>query len=281
MAMLHIEKPRLAMISAFIITWAILPTLVFVFAQEPDSLLPKNRLSSLTARVSPVLEIEVLDPNRDARGNPAVTIKTDEFGNSQVDIPPSLIVHRYYYTGDRSFRGPDLPGGPSIVIAQNPRDGQQVYLPVQMLPGSPIVHYGPRSIEYDFGNRAVIVTFPHVGEPTVSYRNGRPLPEKAAKLLRLDKLKSAWQSTKETASNVRAKTKTAAQATRLAAGSVTRPFTLPAQNLARFLPGGTALTDPGLEARIVEQSALLKQQTEVRQAAAEARIGQLDLPSPQ
>ena len=249
-------------------------------AQQPDSLLPNNRVDTVTARVSPSLEIEVLDPNRDARGNPAVTTKVDEYGNTQVEIPPSLIVHRYYYSGDRSFRGPDLPGGPSIVIAQNPRDGQQVYLPVQMLPGSPIVHYSARSIEYDFGNRAVIVSFPHVGEPVVSYRNGRPPIEKAAKMLGVDRLKSAWSGAKEQAAIVKEKSKTAAQATRLTAGNLARPFTLPAQNLVRFFPGGAALTDPGLESRIKEQAALQKQQVDTKQAELDAQLNELDLPRP-
>ena len=252
---------------------------IIIIAQQPDSLLPKNRHSTLTARISPTLEIEILDPNRDARGNPAITVETDEGGGTQVVIPPSLIVHRYYYTGDRSFRGPDFPGGPSIVIAQNPRDGQQVYLQVQMLPGSPIVHYSSRAIEYDFGNRAVTVSFPHVGEPTVSYRNGRPFPEKAASLLGAKKLKAAWAQTKEAAANVQSTTKTAAQATRLAAGGITRPFALPAQNLARLFPGNVALTDPQLAARVETQSAELRRQAERQKAETEFARQQSDLSS--
>ncbi len=40
------------------------------------------------ARVSPVMEIEIVDPRRDARGNPAIDITRDELGNQQVDIAP-------------------------------------------------------------------------------------------------------------------------------------------------------------------------------------------------
>lgn len=252
-------------------------SLVTVSAQQPDSLAP-NRLNTVTARVSPVLEIELLDPNKDARGNPAIVTKTDASGNTQIEIPPTLIVHRYYYSGDRSFRGPDFPGGPSIVIAQNPRDGQQVYLPVQMLPGSPVVHYTSRSIEYDFGNRAVIVTFPVVGEPTVSYRNGRPISEKASKLLGVDRARTAWQGTKENFAAAKQKASTAAKATSQFAGNLFRPLTLPAQNLARLMPGNAALTDPNLEAKINEQSAVDARQRAIDQARKQVRTASVDIP---
>ncbi len=245
--------------------------------QEPDSLLP-NRLGTPTARVSPVLEIEILDPNKDPRGNPAVVTSTDLSGNTQIEIPPSLIVHRYYYTGDRSFRGPDLPGGPSIVIAQNPRDGQQVYLPVQMLPGSPIVHYTARSIEYDFGNRAVIVDFPKVGEPTVSYRNGRPLSEKAGKMLGVPKVQAAWEGTKQSLAAAKQKTGAAAKASGMVAGNLFRPLTLPMQNMARLLPGNAALTDPNLEAAIAEQVALENRQRSIDEARRQIRLNSVDIP---
>ena len=248
-----------------------------VFGQQPNSLAP-NQLSTVTARVSPVLEIELLDPNKDARGNPAIVTKTDAAGNTQIDIPPTLIVHRYYYTGDRSFRGPDFPGGPSIVIAQNPRDGQQVYLPVQMLPGSPVVRYTARAIEYDFGNRAVIVTFPKLGDPTVSYRNGRPLGEKASKLLGVDRAKVAWQGTKKNLATAREKAGTAAKATGQFAENLFRPLTLPAQNLARLMPGNAAITDPNLEAKITEQAAVDSRQRSIDEARRKVRTASIDIP---
>lgn len=249
-----------------------------VHGQKPDSLSP-NRMDTVTARVSPALEIEIIDPNKDPRGNPAIVMTTDLDGNPQVDIPPSLIVHRYYYTGDRKFRGPDLPGGPSIVVAQNPRDGKQVYLQVQMLPGSPVVEYTERSIVYDFGNRSVIITFPKVGDPTVSYRNGRPMTEKAQKVLGVDKAKSAWAGTKSSLASMKAKTSTAAKATGITAGKISRPFTLPAQNLARFLPGHAALTDPNLEARITEEAAINSRQQALDKASNRKRLDSVDIPS--
>jgi hypothetical protein len=229
------------------------------------------------ARVSPVLEIEVIDPNVDSRGNPAVVVTQDGLGRQQVEIPPALIVHRYYYTGDRSFRGPDLPGGPSIIIAQNPRNGQQVYLPVQMLPGSPIVKYSSRSIEYDFGNHAVIVAFPQVGEPVVSYRNGRPLDERMASAVGLNHVSNAWKQTSTSLTEVRERSHLAFKATHGAAEGVLRPLTLPLQNMARLVPGHAALSDPQLSQRVAEQAELRKRDAELhaqehRQALDRAEV---------
>ena len=245
-------------------------------AQQPNSL-QAGRSGELRSRVSPVLEIEVVDPGRDARGNPAVVIR-EENGETKVEIPPSLIVHRYYYTGDRSFRGPELPGGPSIVVAQNPVTGKQCYLELQMLPGSPVVHYTSKKIEYDFGDRAVIVTFPKKGDPTVGYRNGRPISETAAKWLGVPIMKKAWNGTKNAVCKIGDSALTVAKATGQAAGGVTRPFTLPMQHLARAFPGHSALTDPNLKAKITEQSAENRRAVQVRRASAEARLNDLDFP---
>ena len=147
-----------------------------------------------------------------------------------------------------------------------------------MLPGSPVVHYSPHSIEYDFGNRAVIVCFPKLGEPTVSYRNGRPLSERAGKLLGVDRAKAAWQRTKEHVANARAKVSTAAKATGMVAGNLLRPVTLPAQNLARLMPGNAALTDPNLEATVTQQAAMNARQRSIDSARQEVRTASVDMP---
>src|SRR5262245_125102 len=83
------------------------------------------------APVPPDLEIEVLDPNVDPRGNPTVVTRPAAIptgmgasGRVIVDIPPTVLVHRYYYTGDRSFQYKMLPGGPCIVVASHPKTGE-------------------------------------------------------------------------------------------------------------------------------------------------------------
>lgn len=247
-------------------------------AQQPNGLIPSRDTRVPTSRVSPVLEIEILDPNCDPRGNPAVVVGAAEDGVSQIEIPPSLIVHRYYYTGDRSFRGPNFPGGPSIVIATDPRSGQRTYLSVQMLPGSPIVSYSSRSIEYDFGNRAVIIAFPHVGEATVRYRNGRPTKEKLAHVLGVDMLKSAVERSKTSLASAQHTAGVTWKASGMVLGDLAQPITLPIQNIARFMPGNAALTDPSLEARVLERAAIEQRAREVARLSSATRAAEVDVP---
>jgi hypothetical protein len=131
--------------------------------------------------VPPALEIEILDPNADPLGNPAIELADDGSGQMTVEIPPIVIVHRYYYTGDRTFQGPRFSGGPAIVVINHPRDGERIYIPVQMLPGAPEVTYTHDSIEYDYGENAITICFGFLGKPKVVYRNGVPLPRKVGR----------------------------------------------------------------------------------------------------
>lgn len=229
------------------------------------------------SRVSPVLEIEIIDPNVDARGNPAVTLTRDANGAQQVEIPPALIVHRYFYNGDRSFRGPDMPGGPCIIVAQNPRDGQQTYLPIQMLPGSPVVHYTARSIEYNFGDRAITVSFPKIGDPKVSYRSGRTWSQKASSLVGWNHIQESLDKTGTSLHRFGSKTKSLATGASHAAQDSLRTITLPAQNMARFIPGAAALTDPTLEAKIIERQAIQDQERAKRTVTQQASINEIDI----
>lgn len=140
------------------------------------------------APVPPTLEIELLDPNVDPLGNPAVLTKQDDLGRTVVDIPPVVLVHRYYYTGDRSFQGPMLPGGPSIIVVHHPRTGDRLYVQTQMLPGAPRVSYTQSTIEYDYGPQSIVLKFGHHGEPSVIYRQGTAL---------FDHLKEAREARRE------------------------------------------------------------------------------------
>ncbi|MBI1913278.1 MAG: hypothetical protein HYS12_00745 [Planctomycetes bacterium] len=136
--------------------------------------------------VPPALEIEILDPNVDPRGNPAVLTRptavvtnTGPEGRLLIDIPPTVLVHRYYYTGDRTFQAQFLPGGPSVVVVSHPRSGERVYVPVTMLPGAPRVTYTAKSIEYDYGTQSITISFPLLCcKPKVTYRQGRSVTEK-------------------------------------------------------------------------------------------------------
>ena len=124
------------------------------------------------ANVPPTLEIAVLDPNVDPLSRPAIKTKIDAVGNLQIDVPETVIVHRYYYTGDRSFQAQFLPGGPCIVAVNHPKTGERLYIPVQMTPGAPRVIYTSHSIEYDYGKHGVSILFCLLtGRPKVEYRN--------------------------------------------------------------------------------------------------------------
>jgi hypothetical protein len=131
--------------------------------------------------VPPAQEIEILDPNADPLGRPAVNVTavTGHDHLAQIEIPPTVLVHRFYYTGDRSFQGPMLPGGPTIIALNHPGDGERIYLEVQMLPGAPRVIYTRHSIEYDYGPQSIILRFGAHGKPRVDYRQGVSLAAKA------------------------------------------------------------------------------------------------------
>ena len=105
--------------------------------------------------VPPTQELELLDPNVDPTGKPAVIVRPNPLGGQLIDIPPTILVHRFYYTGDRSFQGPMLPGGPMIVVASHPKTFERVYVPVMLPPGAPRVFYTPSTIRYDFGPQSV------------------------------------------------------------------------------------------------------------------------------
>lgn len=128
--------------------------------------------------VPPSLEIEILDPNADPLGNPAVIPSRDAAGRTVIDIPPVVLVHRYYYTGDRSFQGPMIPGGPSIVVLNHPKTGERLYVELQMLPGAPRVHYTAWSVEYDYGPQSIFLKFGHHGNPSIVYRQGLGLSDR-------------------------------------------------------------------------------------------------------
>lgn len=148
-------------------------TAVMLFASRPAA-------AASTAHVPPTQEIEVIDPNADPAGLPAVNLEPHACycDRLAVDIPPAVLVHRYYYTGDRSFQAQMLPGGPVIVVANHPLTNERCYIPVQMIPGAPLVRYTAHAIEYDFRQHGISVVFGRFGPPTVKYRSHVPIRRK-------------------------------------------------------------------------------------------------------
>jgi hypothetical protein len=198
----------------------------------------------LTTNVPPTLEIEVLDPNADPLGRPAVELARDEYGNTTVDIPPVVLVHRYYFTGERSFQAPLLPGGPSIVVVNHPKTGERTYIDVQMPPGAPRVTYTDHSIEYDFGDTGVSVVFGLFGHPSVKYRSGVSLPNKVIDFFHVDELKEHAQSSHEHVKQSASRTKTMAYGAVASVGDTADQVILPAKNMLQLLPFGKIIFDP-------------------------------------
>ena len=148
-----------------------------------------GRATHKSAPVSPALEIDVLDPNVDPRGNPTVVAAA----GGQIDIPPTVLVHKYYYTGDRTFQFKLIAGGPCIVVASHPKTGERLYIPVMMLPGAPRVTYTSKSIIYDFGNQYVTVHFCCLsGRATVQYGHAVVSAECKAKLTQMATSAKTW-----------------------------------------------------------------------------------------
>jgi hypothetical protein len=198
--------------------------------------------------VPPTQEIEVLDPNVDPTGKPAVIPVVGPDGVARVDIPPTVLVHRYYYTGDRSFQGPLLAGGPTVLVLSHPADGERLYLQVQLPPGAPRVIYTRHSVEYNYGQQSVILTFGLHGCPKITYRQGIPpgarvqavsahVASSASRLVRRTGAPVVVEKVGKTASNV-------AQTAADRVNDVGKMVLSPVVKVVKALPGVNFLTTP-------------------------------------
>lgn len=84
--------------------------------------------------------------------------KKDPIGQ-RVTIPPTVHVHRYYYSGDREFQGPIIGGGPTMVVAQHPKTGKQMYVDVILPAGAPKIVHDRTGITYVFKDKRIFVKF--------------------------------------------------------------------------------------------------------------------------
>jgi hypothetical protein len=197
------------------------------------------------APVPPTLEIEVLDPGVDPLGNPAVIVRPCPDGQcAQVDIPPVVLVHRYYYTGDRSFQAQMLPGGPSIIVVNHPKTGERCYIEAQMLPGAPRVTYTSSCIEYDYGENGITVHFGLFGHPTIKYRSGLSWDKKVSNLVHAEHWKDQAHKVTAGCKAVASVSQTSLKAAVIDGTEVVKTATLPVQNILRMMPLGAAVFDP-------------------------------------
>jgi hypothetical protein len=246
-----------------LIVWIAMP-----WAHSPSSQAAERRATP----VPPTLEIEVLDPGVDPLGNPAVIVTPGPLGHPlQIDIPPTVLVHRYYYTGDRSFQAQMLPGGPSILVVHHPKTGERCYVEAQMLPGAPRVTYTAHSIEYDYGENGITLHFGLFGAPTVKYRSGLAWSTKVRNLVHADPIAAR---TRQAAARSRALTSTSHTTLKAAAiqgGEAVKTVTLPVQNLLRIMPFGAALSDPDRHLVREQRVAEHQRQRELQHAELEIR----------
>jgi hypothetical protein len=214
------------------------------------------------APVPPELEIEILDPGVDPLGNPAVVVKDgDRPGDLSVDIPPTVMVHRYYYTGDRSFQAQILPGGPSVVVVNHPRTGEQVYIPVQMLPGAPRVTYTGNSIHYDFGGHGITIKFGLLGKPCVKYRSGKTWRKRMGELTHADELRKFHAGASARTQECAQRSADTAYGAAVVVTDTAKTVLTPVAQIARVLPFGAALFSGDLEKRLTERGLAHKRET--------------------
>jgi hypothetical protein len=103
-------------------------------------------------------ELVILDPGADDRGLPGVN-PVNTIDGVEIDIPPTIHVHRYYYSGNKEYQGPIIDGGPTVVVANSPFSGERMYIDVMLPAGAPVIAYDKLSITYVYPNRRVCIAF--------------------------------------------------------------------------------------------------------------------------
>lgn len=223
----------------------------------------KHRGSTVPA----TLEIEVLDPGVDPMGNPAVRVEWYDDGTAEIDIPPVILVHRYYYSGDRKFQGPMLPGGPSILVFNHPQSGERCYVPAQMMPGAPRVTYTKNGIEYDYGTTAISVVFGWGGSPTIKYRNGKSWTQKAAAVVHAEQISQCCARISDHCADSCEQSTKVVKGAFVEVGAAAKTATLPVRNTLQIMPFGKRLFGGDLGERLSESAEAHEREKAARHAS--------------
>jgi len=184
--------------------WAILTLIVLAIqagATEP--------------RVAGLNELVILDPGANPQGLPAVKVRTSADGKTDIDIPPTIHVHRYYYCGNKEYQGPIITGGPTVVVANNPWTGERMYIDVMLPAGAPIIAYDKGGITYVYQNTRVFIAFSCLcrEKAVVTYASGRgverrvqetaeKVKEKTGKIMQESKVVGTMKKTAKEAKDV-------------------------------------------------------------------------------
>jgi len=119
-------------------------------------------------------DLVVIPPDAHERMFPAVEIAGFE-GIAEINIPETLHIHRYYYSGDKEIQGPILHGGPTMIVANHPFCGERMYIRAVLPSGAPRIAYTGHTITYVYPNQRVVVRFHRIGKNkvAVNYINGQ------------------------------------------------------------------------------------------------------------
>jgi hypothetical protein len=231
------------------------------------------------ANVPPGDEIEILDPNADPLGRPAVELKQNVNGRLEVVIPPVVLVHKYYYTGDRSFQAQLLPGGPTIIVCSHPRTGERCYIETNMMPGAPRVTYKGHEIVYDFGEHGMTIDFPAFGSPKVCYRSGLPVYRKVGNLIHADQIKEHAATLKQQAKIVHSKSCACVAEFAIDSHQLVDDALLPVKQIIRYVPMASTWFDPDREQVQAEKIANHKRAKEAERFQKQGVLDQLTVPT--
>ena len=123
-------------------------------------------------------------------------------------------------------------------------------------------------------------SFPRIGDPIVSYRNGKTIQNQVIDTFKLKQLSDRFSRTSDTIGKVSSKANTAGNGILQASKELFRPLTLPMQNLSRLIPGAVALSDPSLSGKIQEEKALSDRDREIQRARCLNDGRDIDIPRP-
>ena len=240
---------------------------------------PRDAKALPPSKVPPTMEIEVLDPGVDPEGKPAVRIERGPNGERVVEIPPTVLVHRYYYTGDRSFQAQMLRGGPVIIVLNHPKTGERTYVEANLPPGAPRVTYRQNKVIYDYDHHAAILQFGLLGKVTVTYRSGRTWSQTATRALHLETIhdhsKKMAVSTKQCASRVC----TTAGGVAVVAKDTAKGVVTPVVKLGAALPLVSTVFGGGFEQRMAERLATSRRDAQVKAAQRSEERAEWTIPT--
>lgn len=130
-------------------------------------------------------EIEVYYPQANERGV-ATSVLVEDGDGVTVKTPRAVHVHTRYYNGDKEFQGPIVQAGPTTVVANHPKYGNQLYVDVTLPNGAPLIMHNKWGISYVYPDRRVTLKFArlHKERVTVNYQSGQGAVRKSFSVVR-------------------------------------------------------------------------------------------------